>query len=189
MVKEATNPGFKAGIAQRSGTKRVGWVLAGAPPRKKDMRLNAVGGVVEGRKLRDRVTNMLVKAQPDNPDNPENGRVYVVFAEPDLSAVAGAPLLPVKNGASDLALAAQFVDKLPIGFLVYVLDTADPEQPVYGHMRPLIVSDVRAAALNDQAFRVVTKVMKRQFGLDESNSTSPRSTTSTRLTARDSNRS
>ena len=79
-----------------------------------------MGAIVEARKLRDHVTALMTKAEA----HPEDAMVFCVFAEPDLSALIPEILyIPSKNsGVVDLALAAKHADKLPIGFLVFVLD-------------------------------------------------------------------
>jgi hypothetical protein len=133
--------------------------------RTKDLRLNAVAGISEGRKLRDKLTALMLNADA----NPEDAMVYCVVASPDLSGGLDARPVGVTNGPSDLALAKQVMDKLPIGFLVFVLDKADPEEPVFGHMRPLIVEDQRAIKLNQRAFDTTVRAIKRQYGIDERN--------------------
>jgi hypothetical protein len=160
MVEAEANPGFNAGIGQRSKTERLAWALKGAPMRKKDLRLNAIAGIAEGRKLRDRVTSLLTDAGA----NPEDGMVFCVFAEQDLSAlVPRLTPLGVKNGASDLALVSEYVDKLPIGFLVFIWDRQDPQQSIFGHARPLIVEDLRGIDLNEKALRAYTLKIKNQL--------------------------
>ncbi len=152
MVKES-NPGWAAGIGQRSRVKQLAWALKGAPMRKKDLRLNALAGIVEARKLRDRVTALMEQAEA----NPEDAMVFCVFAEPDLSAlVPEIAFLPVKSGTSDLALVARHPDKLPIGLLVFVWDRTDPQRSIFGHARPLIVEDPRAIEMNAQALHAYT---------------------------------
>lgn len=165
-MAEKGNMGFQAGIGQQSKVQRLAWALKGAPARTKDLRLNAIAGVAEGRKLRDRVTTLLKNANPEA--NPEDAMVFCVFAEPDLSAEI-TEMLSVKNGASDLAIAAKFVDKLPVGFLVFVFDREDPERPIFGHARPLIVEDPRGIALNEQALNRLNNRIKRRLGVDDSN--------------------
>jgi hypothetical protein len=158
MAKE-NNPGWAAGIGQSSPVKRLAWALKGATLRKKDLRLNALSGISEGRKLRDKVTALMQDAGA----NPADGIVYCLFAEPDLSALApGLPVakLELQNGASDLALASQFIDKLPIGFLVLVVDRSDPQRPVYGHARPLIVEDPRGVDMNEKALSKLMRIIE-----------------------------
>jgi len=169
------NPGFKAGIGQGTRSQRLGWALKGATVRTKDLRLNAIGGIAEGRKLRDKVTRLMLDAKVKGvpaPLNPEDAIVACVFAEPDLSSVAiinGVPdaiaFLPVTNGAADLELARKFVGKLPVGFMVFVLDAADAERHVFGHTRPLIVEDGRAVKMMDDALKVTTNKIKSRMGL------------------------
>jgi len=145
MVKEA-NPGYAGGIAKRSNVTRLAWALKGATIRKKDLRLNSMSAVAEGRKLRDRVTELMKKAAA----GPTDASVFVVWAAPDLSAFSTAEM-SLTNGQSDIALAAAGIDALAIGFLVFVWDKQDPDQSVFGHSRPLIVEDPRAVKLNEQA--------------------------------------
>jgi hypothetical protein len=160
MVKSGHNPGWMAGIGQRSRVKQLAWSLKGAPMRKKDLRLNAVSGIAEGRKLRDRVTALMLRADA----NPEDAMVFCIFAEPDLSAlIPEMARLGIKNGASDISLAAKHPDKLPIGFLVFVLDRNDPERPIFGHARPLIVEDPRGIELNAQALDSYERQIKRRL--------------------------
>jgi hypothetical protein len=161
MEKEP-NPGFAGGIAKRSPIQRLAWALKGAEQlRKKDLRLNAMAAIAEGRKIRDRVTAMMRNAGAA----PEDARVYCVFAEPDIfaeqsddvaailsglddeSPIPGRARLRVQNGASDIKLATKFMDKLPIGFLIFVWDRNDwardvPEKFVVWSIRPLIVEDM-----------------------------------------------
>jgi hypothetical protein len=154
------NRGFAGGIAKRSDVTRLAWALKGAPMRTKDLRLNAIAGVAEGRKLRDRVTTLMRDAKA----KPEDAVVYCLFAEPDLSAlVRDFGEMTVHNGASDLALATKFVDKLPIGFLVIVVDRKDPKRPIYGHARPLIVEDPRGLEMNEKALETTMRVLERRL--------------------------
>lgn len=150
--------GFQSGIGQRSKTTRLAWALKGAPLRTKDLRLNAIAAVAEGRKLRDRVTALMTEAKA----NPEDAMIYCVFAKPDLSAVKS-ERMGVTNGPSDLALAKKYVDALPIGFLVFVWDRKDAQKSIFGHMRPLIVKDRRAIQLNVQALRTVTEQIRNRL--------------------------
>ncbi|MGA1981875.1 MAG: hypothetical protein ABSG84_05325 [Acidobacteriaceae bacterium] len=147
MVEES-NAGFAAGIAKRSKVQKIAWALSGAPPRKRDLRLTALGGVAEGRKLRDKVTRLMSEASA----NPEDAMVLCVFAEPDLSFMVPEVLvLPVRSGARDIEIAMRHADKLPIGFLVFVCDASDPQRPIFGHARPLIVEDPRGLLFNEMA--------------------------------------
>jgi hypothetical protein len=165
MTKTEPNAGYAEGIAKRSKVRQLSYALAGAPKRIKDLRLNAIAAVAEGRKLRDRVTALMLKAEA----NPDDAMIFCVFAEPDLSRAKDAQPITVQNGASDLALATKFVDKLPIGFLVFVWDKADTEQPIFGHVRALIVEDPRAFALNARALDVVARAVKRALGIEKGN--------------------
>jgi len=159
MVKEP-NPGWAAGIGQRSPVQQLAFALKGAPVRKKDLRLNALAGVAECRKLRDRVTALM----QEKGANPEDAMVLCVFAEPDLSALVPELLfLPVKNGTEDLRTAAKHIDKLPIGFLVYVWDRKAKHEPIVGHYRALIVEDPRAAALNEAALQSYKRQIERKL--------------------------
>jgi len=150
MVAEQ-NLGFAAGIAQRSKVQRLAWALKGAQKlRKKDLRLNAMAGIVEGRKLRDSITTKMKDAGIE----PDDAMVLCVFAEPDLSGLVPELLfLPVKSkGALDeIEKVQRHADKLPIGFLVIVRDTNDTRNPIFGHTRPLIVEDPRGPLLNEVA--------------------------------------
>jgi hypothetical protein len=160
MVAQEQNAGYAAGIAKRSAVKQIGWALKGAPMRKKDLRLNAMGAIVEGRKLRDKVTSLMNKAESD----PENAMVFCVFAEQDLSNVVPELLfLPVRDGASDIKAASRHADKLPIGFLVFVMDTSDAKQPIFGHARPLIVEDARAVHFNAVMLETYARNIKRKL--------------------------
>lgn len=81
--------------------------------------------------------------------------ILLLIFSTDLSALAKRPNpFGITNGASDLALASEYVDKLPIGFLVFVWDREAPQQPVFGHTRPLIVEDPRGIALCDKALNL-----------------------------------
>jgi len=156
------NPGFAAGIAQRSKTQRLAWTLKGAPMRKKDLRLNAMAGIVEGRKLRDHVTAKM----PVGTD-PEDAMVLCVFAEPDLSAVVPEILyLPVKSNISEIKAAERHADKLPIGFLVIVRDTTDSRNPIFGHTRPLIVEDPRGPLLLERALQSYMRQIESKLRAD-----------------------
>jgi hypothetical protein len=119
-----------------------------------------MAGIAEARKVRDRVTALMIEADA----NPEDAMVFCVFAEPDLSAVVSSlAYLPVKNGANDLELATQNADKLPIGFLIFVLDRQDPQQSIFGHARPLIVEDPRGIELNIQALQAYERKIKNRL--------------------------
>jgi hypothetical protein len=161
-----TNPGWAAGIGQSKRNAKIGWALKGAPKRKKDLRLNALSGIAEARKLRDRVTTLMEQADA----NPDDAMVFCVFAEPDLSKlVPRVAFFPASGGASDIALLSDpksnYADKLPIGFLVFVIDRGDPQEPIYGHARPLIVEDPRGIAMNQIALDQYTQKIKQRYGL------------------------
>ena len=160
MVTEAQegNPGYRAGIKQKSRIQQLGWALKGARRREKDLRLNSFSGVAEGRKLRDRVTQTMTGEKTV----PEDALVYIVFAKPDMSAFIPEEIT-ITNGASDIALAQKYMEALPIGFLVFVWDKE--KQYVDGHDRPLIVSDPRAVALNERALNKVANIIKRRLGV------------------------
>jgi hypothetical protein len=151
MDKEL-NPGYAGGIAKRREVIRLGWQLKGAPMRKKDLRLNSVAGIAEGRKLRDKVSSLMKEAKAD----PADAMVLCVFARPDLSEAKSAEM-SITNGPADLALATKYVNELPIGFLVFVWDRQDPARSIFGHARPLIVEDPRALDLTEQALARATK--------------------------------
>ncbi len=160
MTKTEPNAGYAGGIGKRSEVIRLSYALKGAPLRKKDLRLNAVAGIAEGRKLRDHVSELMKKAKAD----PADAMVLCVFAKPDLSAAQSAEM-GLTNGASDLAIATKFLSALPIGFLVFVWDRKDPQKSIFGHARPLIVEDPRALKLNEQALdraseRIKNRLMK-----------------------------
>jgi hypothetical protein len=155
-----SNPGFAAGIAQRSKAKRLAWALKGAPLRKKDLWLNAMGAIAEGRKLRNRVTQLMKAAEQD----PADAMVFTVFAEPDLSKlVPELAHLPVLDRGSDFEILERNADKLPIGFLVFVWDKTDPGRPIFGHARPLIVQDPRSLALNGKALELYARKVEAHF--------------------------
>jgi hypothetical protein len=160
MVAEEINPGWAAGIGQRSRVKKLAWALKGAPLRTKDLRLTAMGGIVEARRLRDKVTALMTKADA----SPEDAMVFCLFAEPDLSRLApGLAELLAHDSAADLGEAAKYSGKLPIGFLVFVLDRNDPQQPILGHARPLIVEDPRGIELNGSALHMATQALTRRL--------------------------
>jgi hypothetical protein len=161
MVATEHNPGYAAGIAQRSQVQRLAWALKGAPMRKKDLRLDSLAGIAECRKLRDKVTRLMQDAGA----NPDDAMVLCVFAEPDLSALVPELLyLPVRGGVHDIDIVKRHADKLPIGFLVFVLDAKDPNRPVFGHARPLIVEDPRGPLLNELALHSYTRKIAATIG-------------------------
>ena len=165
-VTVEANPGWAAGIGQSNRVKKIGWALKGAPRRKMDLRLSALSGIAEARKLRDKVTALMQQADA----NPEDAMVFCVFAEPDLSAlVREIAFLPVGSAVSDIALVSKYPDKLPIGFLVFVLDRSDAQEPIFGHARPLIVQDPRALAMNEFALHSYTQTIKQKYGLVPNN--------------------
>ena len=162
MVTEERNPGFTKGIAQRSKVQRLAWALKGAPMRKKDLKLNALGAIVEGRRLRDKVTGLMQEAGAD----PMDAMVLCVFAEPDLSALAKGLfyLPPAQKTADEIAAAASVANKTPIGFQVWVADKSDPDElHVFGHFRPLIVEDKRGVLLNALAFELYGAEIQKRF--------------------------
>jgi hypothetical protein len=167
--KRMVNPGYEAGVGKRSEKIQLGFRIAGAKPRKKDLKLSALSGVAEGRKLRERISAIM----KGNEANPEDALVYIVFAEPDLSAFAACekpgmsslPELNVHSGASDIEIANCFAGKLPIGFLIFVWDKKSKQQPIFGHARPLIVEDSRSLDLNERALAEVERVIKRRLNL------------------------
>jgi hypothetical protein len=165
MTESKDNPGYMGGIGKRSEARKLSYALKGAPMRTKDLRLNAVSGVAEARKLRDRITEMM----RDREANPEDAMVYLVAANSDLSGGLDARPVGVTNGPSDMALVKRFMDKLPIGFLVFVWDREDEKQPIFGHARPLIVEDKRAISMNERALNTVANTIKRQLGITKAN--------------------
>lgn len=158
------NAGWAAGIGQRSRAQQLAWALKGAPMRKKDLRLNALGAVAEGRKLRDRITALMIREKL----NPEDAMVMCIFAEPDLSALVGELLyLPVKSKGTlaEVKTVERHADKLPVGFLVIVCDANDTRKPIYGHARPLIVEDPRGPLLNELALHTyMAKIENKMRG-------------------------
>lgn len=134
--------------------------------RKKDLRLNALGAVAEGRKLRDRVTATMTREGLD----PEDGMVLCIFAEPDLSGLFGFFHVPVKsNAVREIEVVQQHTDKLPVGFLVFVRDTNDAKQPIFGHARPLIVEDPRGPLLNELALHTYARQIEAKLTPGKSN--------------------
>jgi hypothetical protein len=130
--------------------------------RKKDLHLNALAGVAEGRKLRDKVTRLMLEAEAD----PADAMVMCVFAEPDLSALVPKVLYlpPVPKVANEIAMAASVADKTPIGFQVWMADKSDPENiNVLGHYRPLIVENKRGLLLNAFAFELYKEKIQKKF--------------------------
>ncbi len=174
MVKTETNPGWAAGIGQRSRVQQFGWALTGAPSRKKDLRLNALSAIAEGRKLRDRVTAWMRNEGVD----PADARVYCVFTDSDafrapdvtdpyltdldVEHIPTLARLKADDGAGDLALVTRVADKRPIGFLIFVWDRNDWKQLIWS-IRPLIVEDhsattANAAAMRSEKQRIETKL-------------------------------
>lgn len=172
MSKEETNPGWAAGIGQRSRIQQLAWAVTGAPIRKKDLRLNTLSAIAEGRKLRDRLTAIMQQADAD----PADARVYCVFvdpgvfAEPDiendpeLSALDAVytprvARLTVASGASDMNLINALTGLVPTGFLIFVWDrNAWPRNTngVIWTIRPLMVEGspgTTATGLNAFAMR------------------------------------
>jgi hypothetical protein len=183
MVKDP-NPGFVSGIAKRTPLQRLAWALKGAEGlRKKDLRLSAMAAIAEGREIRERVTDLVLRAGAD----PEDARVYCVFvnqaafAEPPEDADAetidsfiNAPRVPrlarlrVKDDISDFKLAAEFREALPIGFLIFVWDRNDwarndPGRYVIPSIRPLIIEHSRATGLNAFAMREEKKAIEKHL--------------------------
>jgi hypothetical protein len=164
MAAVEQNQGFAAGIAQRSKVQRLAWALKGAQKlRKKDLKLNALAAIAEGRKLRDKVTLLMTEAHAD----PMNAMVFCVFAEPDLSAlVPELAYLPPGDDSKDMGRLKKNAEKLPIGFLVFVRDTQDPKKPIFGHARPLIVEDPRGPLLNELALHSYTRKIEAKLTSD-----------------------
>lgn len=175
-MDKPSNPGFAGGIAKRSPLQRLAWALKGADGlRKKDLRLSAMAAIAEGRKIRERVTDLMLKAEAA----PEDARVYCVFVERDVFAevpigldaaaidaladarppVPGRAHIRVLDEMHDFKLASQFADRLAIGFLIFVWDrkewaSNDPRKQVIWSIRPLIVEAARADGLNAYAMRL-----------------------------------
>jgi hypothetical protein len=168
MTEAKDNAGYAGGIGKRRKGIRLSFALAGAPVRKKDLRLNAVGGVAEARKLRDRVTGIM----QDHDAKPGEALVYLIVANPDLSGGLDTREVSISNGPADLELLQHVTGKLPIGFLVFVRDAKDKKQPVFGHARPLIVEGAdgeRSIAMNERALNAVNNAIKRQLGITKEN--------------------
>jgi hypothetical protein len=164
VVTTEPNPGFAAGIGQRSRKQQLAWALKGAPVRKKDLRLNSLTGIAECRKVRDNVTALMIKAGAD----PGDAMVLCAFAEPDLSALVPAlAWLKVQHDSTDLQLAAQFAGKLPVGFLIFVVERADTARPIFSHARPLIVEDPRGLELNAKALEAFGREIRKSLGIAE----------------------
>lgn len=149
MTRTEPNAGYAGGIGERSKARKWSYAMTGAPKRQKDLRLTPVTGIAEARKLRDRVSERMKKAEA----KPGDAIVYCVFAKWDLSEIAGTAEIEVEsqNGAADLKHMRRFLENIPIGFLVIVRDVKDKKQPVYGHTMPLIVEDSRSITLNEVA--------------------------------------
>ncbi len=144
--------GYAAGIGKRSEMERLAWALKGAPLRRKDLRLTAIGAIAEGRKLRDSISKKMKNLAMD----PENALIEILFAKPDLSGIrmkpVAVPVLP--SAAGELEAATLHAESLPIGFLVAVWERDVPGTPdgmVWVHPRPLIVEDPRSLRINGLA--------------------------------------
>ena len=144
--------GYQAGIAKASEMERLAWSLKGAPLRRRDLMLTAIGAIAEGRKLRDSITRKMTKLTMD----PEDAMVEILFAKPDLSGIrlrpVAVPVLP--SAASELEAASTHAESLPIGFLVAMWDRDVPgtsDGMVWVHPRPLIVEDPRSLRINGLA--------------------------------------
>ena len=163
-MAETANAGFAAGIGQRSRVTQLAWALKGAKPRKKDLRLTPLGAISELRKLRDRVSELMRDAGAD----PEDAIVLCAFAEPDLSRLVPAlARLPVIANATELSLIVQAAGKLPIGFLIFVVDRNAPQRPIFGHARPLIVEDPRAIQFCQRALESYANNIKARLAATE----------------------
>lgn len=184
-VEKPSNPGFAGGIAKRSAVQRLAWALKGAERlRKKDLRLGAMAAVAEGRKLRERVTDLMLRAGAE----PEDARVYCVFVEKEafaelpvgadaetidsfLDAPRPVPKLArlrVNDEVQDIKLAGKFATAIPTGFLIFVWDRNewarnDPRQSVVWTIRPLLVEDNRATGMNSYAMRLEKKRIEGQL--------------------------
>jgi len=164
MTTTEPNAGYAGGIGERSKARKWSYAMTGAPKRQKDLRLTPVTGIAEARKLRDRVSERMKKAETQ----PGDALVLCVFAKWDLSKLVGAAEMEVEseNGVADVKHIRKFLAARPIGFLVIVRDVNDTKQPVYGHALPLIVEDTRSLALNDEALaKVMAKVKENLTAL------------------------
>jgi hypothetical protein len=134
------NPGYEAGIAQRSKAERLAWTLKGAPPRKKDKRLNALEGILEGRKLALSLAGKLTTAELQTSD----GAVALVFAKRDNLGKIADPVEIFRypshtSDSDDLEAARRHILDVPVGFILCVLDRE--KRNVIAHARPLIIQD------------------------------------------------
>ena len=153
-VTKSANPGYEAGIAQRSKAERLAWTLKGAPPRKKDKRLNALEGILEGRKLALSLAGKLTSAELQTSD----GAVGLVFARRDNLGKIAEPVEIVRypshtSDSDDLEAARRHILDVPVGFIVCVLDREKGE--VIAHSRPLIIQD-SASQLLEVAAKATT---------------------------------
>jgi hypothetical protein len=150
------NPGFSAGIAQRSSAERIAWALSGAPRRKKDLRLSPLAAIAEGRKLRDRITEIMGRGGL----RPEDAYVCCVFAKNDLSRLSNAPpeFISVKEGVMELESVKRHTEETPIGLLIFIFDRLEKE--VRGHARPLLL-DERSLQLNEQALAICMGILQK----------------------------
>src|ERR1017187_410125 len=115
--------------------------------RQEDARLSPIVGVAEAIKVRDKVTANMIQQNLD----PLDARVYLVFAEPDLSGLFGERLYVTPNAALDakmVRILRKAAGKLPLGLLIYLMDKSNPERwDLMGQKRPFIVNDARGPAL------------------------------------------
>lgn len=121
--------------------------------------MSSLIAVAEARKLRDSLTTKLTSKKI----NPEDGIVQIVFAVPDLSSLRSVRTVELTT-AKDMGLASEFASHLAIGFLVWVWDRE--EKQIYGHARPLIVSDPRSLDLNSQALAAAKKKLMLSLAAD-----------------------
>lgn len=133
------NPGFKAGLGQRSKVERLGWAWMGAGKNAVEKRLSAVQAVTEARNEADSLTGKLRKAD-QGPDKADAVTVLIFAHKEDIGKLAGYEFFSPRDespDARDLEAMRDHLKHTPIGLVVVLLDREKKQLIVHG--RPWIL--------------------------------------------------
>lgn len=153
----APNPGFKAGIKQRTMLERIAWAWKGARQNLKERKLRPMDAIIEGRQLAESSAEKLTKKRAGGP---KDILVALIFADNSGKYAGHVAFVPSDPHAdsNDLIAARKHFKHIPIGFVVCALDRKKKALIVHG--RPLL--------MHDAALRLLENWVERAGELDES---------------------
>lgn len=122
MMMAPPNPGFSAGLKNRTKVERIAWAWMGAKKNVKERRLNSMQAVNEARELSNDRSDKVSKAG----GRPGDVGVVLIFAErEDLGKLAGRVVFEFADPYSDskdLVAVHNHHKHVPVGYVIAVLD-------------------------------------------------------------------